>query len=183
MTELPRHPGGPRTAIAKRLDVLDTKRATSFAAFIQLGDGGPIPCWGAIAEQFDAEFTEDDERMVVLSALIEEGDRRALLLFLHLARPRPAILARMARRARKLPLSVQRALISLPEAEDAVQRSLKRFAPSVQAFYRGDAQAVVREHERFEDRIRELLAFRYFVPDTFDPREEPPANTDPDEAA
>jgi len=172
MTKQRRNDAGPRISIARRLDALDTEKTRGFATFIREGDDSPIPCWGAIADQFDAEFTDDDARMTVLDSLVEEGDRRALYLFVHLARSREKLLARMARRARKLPLSIQRALASLPEAEAVVEKSLKRFSPSAQAFYRGDREALAVENERFEYRIRELLAFRYYVPAPSDPREQ-----------
>ena len=163
---------GPRLSIARRFAALGSKSAKSYASYIQGGDDGRIPCWGAIAERFDSDFGTDEERLGVLDALIEEGDRRALFLFVHLARAKPDLLGKLVRRARRLPLSVQQCLVSLPEAAECVRSQLKHFSPAVQSAYRNDPDSLTRHQERFENRICELLAFRFYVPDTCDPRGE-----------
>ncbi len=161
---------GPRMSLSRRFEALSSESAKSYAGYIQAGDDGRIPCWGAIAERFDSDFGTDDERLEVLDALIEEGDRRALFLFVHLARSRPELLAKLIRQARRLPMSVQQCLISLPEAAECVRSQLKHFSPAVQSAYRNDPDSLKRNQERFENRIRELLAFRFYIPDTCDPR-------------
>ena len=172
---------GPRSSIARRLDALGTEAASGYASYIRAGDDGRIPCWGAIAERFDSDFESDEQRLEVLDALSEEGDRRALFLFVHLARSRPSLLSDLVSRARSLPTSVQRALISLPEVSDTVAPQLKHFSASVQSAYRNDPDSLRRDSERFENRIRELLAFRFYIPDARDARSE--AGADPEEAA
>ncbi len=172
---------GPRISIARRLDAIASESAKSYASYIQAGDDGRVPCWGAIAERFDSDFGTADERLQILEALIEEGDRRPLFLFVHLARSKPELLGKLIRRARRLPLSVQQCLISLPEAAECVRSQLKHFSPAVQSAYRNDPDSLKRDQERFENRIRELLAFRFYVPDTCDPQGE--GATEPGEIA
>ena len=168
----------PRISIARRLEALPSESAKSYACYIQAGDDGRMPCWGAIAERFDSDFETDEERLDILDALIEEGDRRPLFLFVHLARSRPELLGKLIRQARRLPLSVQQCLVSLPEAAECVRSQLKHFCPAVQSAYRNDPNSLKRDQERFENRIRELLAFRFYVPDICDPQGEGDAGSE-----
>jgi hypothetical protein len=167
---------GPRIAIARRLEAIGTEAASGYARFIQAGEDGRIPCWGAITERFDSDFPTDEERVRVLDSLIEEGDRRPLYLFIHLARSRPSLLEKLVERARRLPDSVQRVLIALPETSELVRSRLKQFSAPIQSAYRNEPQSLQRDQERFENRIRELLAFKFYIPDVGDAREERPVS-------
>ncbi|MBM4320821.1 MAG: hypothetical protein FJ125_12925, partial [Deltaproteobacteria bacterium] len=73
----------PRETLSARIAALDLPQARGYADFIRTGDpGGPVPCWGAIAERFQREFKSAADRKALWNVLLDEGDRRPLLLFL-----------------------------------------------------------------------------------------------------
>jgi len=164
----------PRTSISARLEKIGVGRAAEYAQFIRGGEQDkPLPCWGAIAERFTQDFVSASERLVVLDELIQEGDKRPLFLFIHTAQQDTELLEGLIGRAGALPVSVQRALVALPEAADLVPSRLDKFGPVAQALWKRGAEALYRENEVFEARTAELLSFRFYVPDEFDPLVEP----------
>jgi hypothetical protein len=166
-------PTVPRQSLADRFSSLPLAQAKALAGYMLQGDpGGPVPCWGAIAARFERDFPEDSQRLALLPALIEEGDARALLLFVYSSRARPAVLAVLAAELARLPPAVQRALASLDEAREQVQAALDALSPAVRQVFEAGEEARRREREQFEARVAQLLAFRFFVPDTVDPARE-----------
>ncbi len=135
----------PRTSISARLEKIGVGRAAEYAQFIRGEEQDkPLPCWGAIAERFAQDFVSASERLVVLDELVQEGDKRPLFLFIHTARQDTELLDR-----------------------------LDKFGPVAQALWKRGAEALYRENEVFEARTAELLSFRFYVPDEFDPLVEP----------
>jgi hypothetical protein len=164
----------PRGSISNRIAALDVGEAKSYADFIRRGDpDGPIPCWGAITERFLQTFSTDDQRLAVLDQLIEEGDRRPLYLFLETSRQRPKLLEALAARAAELPISVQRALVAVPEVATYIAASLDALDPSARRVWDGGEVLKKSERELLAGRVGQLMSFRYFVPDAFDPHDEP----------
>ncbi|MFH1690576.1 MAG: hypothetical protein ABIE42_10140 [Candidatus Eisenbacteria bacterium] len=163
----------PRESLSERIAGLDIAEAKTFAAFIREGDlDMPTPCWGAIATRFEDVFASDEDRLAVLNALIAEGDRRPLDLFLQVNRKRPALLASLCERADELPAPVQCALIAIPEAALFVEEALERFGPDARRLWEGDESLRRTECEQLRSRIGQLMSFQYYVPDDFDPRDE-----------
>ena len=164
----------PRASLSTRIGSLDLSKAKTYADFLRDGDpDGPVPCWGAITRRFVEAFTTDGERLSVLDQLIAEGDRRPLLLFIDTSRQRPELLAAMCERAAELPLTVQRALVATPEAEVFVENTIEMFQPAARRVWDGGEETKRAERQLLESRVGELMSFQYFVPDTFDPRDEP----------
>jgi len=164
----------PRESLSARIEALEIPQAKSYAEFIRKGEAsGPVPCWGAIAERFEESFARDDERKAVWTALVEEGDRRPLLLFLHANRKRPGVLAQVLEDAHRLPPSIQRILVSLPELASEIPAHLDKLAPAARQLFEAGPVALAREREMMEARVAQLTAFRYYVPDAFDPAHEP----------
>ncbi len=164
----------PRDSISARLKKLRTKGAKGYADFIKEGDSdGHIPCWGAITERFEATFKTDKRRLEILDELLKEGDPRPLLLFLHISEDRPALLQALCEQAALLPVSAQRSLIAIPKAEPFIEANLKQFSSAARAVWANGEATLKKERQHSAARIGELMAFRYFVPDSFDPREEP----------
>ena len=164
----------PRNSISARLKKLRTKGAKSYADFIKEGDpDGHIPCWGAITERFEATFKTDKKRLEILDELLKEEDPRPLFLFLYTSEDRPALLQALCEQAALLPTSAQRSLIAIPKAEPFVEANLKHFSSTARAVWARGEAALKKERRHSAARIGELMAFRYFVPDSFDPREEP----------
>ena len=171
---MPRHPNHtPRESLSTGIEALDLQRAQGFADFIRTGDpDGPVPCWGAIAERFQQEFTSSDDRTAIWNLLVEEGDRRALLLFMSVSRDRPEVMAQVLDDAHRLPVALQRALVSFDELTQSVADHLEHLDPAARQLFEAGAGARDRERELFEARLGQLLAFRYYVPDRFDPADE-----------
>ena len=164
----------PRGSISNRIATLDVGEAKAYADFIRDGDpDGPVPCWGAITERFLQTFSTDEQRLAVLDQLIEEGDRRPLYLFLETSRQRPKLLEALAARVGELPVTVQRALVATPEAATYVAASLDKLAPSARRVWDGGEALKKSERELLAGRVGQLMSFRYFVPDAFDPHDEP----------
>lgn len=166
----------PRESLSTRIGALELGKAKAYAAFIREGaPDGPVPCWGAITKRFVEAFATDAERLDVLDQLIAEGDRRPLFLFLDTSRTRPKLLEALCARVGELPVSVQRALVAMPEAATYVASSLERLDPSARLVWDGGEDSKRAERELLAGRVGELMAFQYFVPDTIDPRQEPPS--------
>ena len=166
----------PRESLSTRIGALELGKAKAYADFIREGDpDGPVPCWGAITKRFVEAFATDAERLAVLDQLIAEGDRRPLFLFLDTSRKRPKLLEALCARVSELPVSVQRALVAMPEAATYVAASLERLDPSARLVWDGGEDSKRAERELLAGRVGELMAFQYFVPDTIDPRQEPPS--------
>lgn len=166
----------PRESLSTRIGALNLGKAKAYADFIREGDpDGPVPCWGAITQRFVEAFATDTERLAVLDQLIAEGDRRPLFLFLDTSRKRPKLLEALCARVGELPVSVQRALVAMPEAATYVAASLERLDPSARLVWDGGEDSKRAERELLAGSVGELMAFQYFVPDTIDPRQEPPS--------
>lgn len=172
-------PPVPRDSLSARFAALDSTAAKGFADYVRAGDaGGPIPCWGALAERFQQDFKKVADRKAAWDALLEEGDRRALLLFLHLNRDRPEVMARVLEQADRLSPALQRALVSFEEVSDQISAHLAKLGPAARQVFEAGADVLAREREQVAARIAQLTTFRYFVPDPQDPANEPPAVTD-----
>ena len=168
----------PRTLLSDRIETLSLPQAKGYADFIRTGDpDGPVPCWGALAERFDQDFPKSEDRKALWNVLVEAEDRRPLLLFLHTNRGRPDVMAKVLADAHRLSPALQRALVSLDEVADLVPDHLDKLDPAARQLFEAGAGARAREQELVEARVAALTAFRYFVPDKFDPASEPGAGT------
>lgn len=168
----------PRETLAARIAALDLPQARGYADFIRTGDpGGPVPCWGAIKERFQREFKSAADRRALWNVLLEEGDRRPLLLFLDANRDRPEVMAKVLEDAGRLPPALQRALVSFAEVADQLPAHLDKLDPAARQVFEAGLEAIAAEREQVEARIAQLTAFRYFVPDRADPAREPGPDT------
>ena len=62
---MPPSPQTLRQNLADRIEALAAPSAGTFAGFVRQGDpDGPTPCWGAIAERFDTDFTDNAQYWV-----------------------------------------------------------------------------------------------------------------------
>jgi hypothetical protein len=163
----------PRETLSARIGALALPQAMGYADFIRTGDpGSPIPCWGAIADRFAQDFKSTADRKALWGVLLEEGDRRPLLLYLHANRDRPEVMAMVLEQAARLPPALQRALVSFEEVADLLPAHLDKLDPAARQLFEAGPEALGREREQFATRIAQLTAFRYFVPDQRDPANE-----------
>ncbi|PIE65593.1 MAG: hypothetical protein CSA24_02420 [Deltaproteobacteria bacterium] len=164
----------PRKTLSARIEALDLPQAKNYADFIRAGDAnGPVPCWGAIAERFQADFDKTADRKALWDVLLAEGDRRPLLLYLHVNRDRPEIMAQVLKDVGRLPRALQRVLVSFSEVADQLPAHLDKLDPAARQLFEAGPEVLDREREQVEARIAQLTAFRYFVPDQMDPVKEP----------
>ncbi len=156
-----------------RFRTLRGERVRAFARAIEepAPESGRLVCWGELARRFDVAFTTDEERIESLSVFLNERDLRALLLFAHAARERPTVLETMLARASELPITIQRALVTMVDSATLSPTVLDGLSASArQLIDEGDA-AIDREREIVEARIAELLSFGIVAPDFADPRD------------
>lgn len=162
-----------RERFASRFRTMRGEHVRAFARAIEepAPESGRLVCWGELARRFEAAFTTDEQRIESLAAFVIERDLRALLLFAHAARENPTVLDAMLERASELPISIQRALVTMvdpsmlsPNVRDGLAASARQLLDE------GDA-AIGREREVVEARIAELLSFGIVAPDSVDPRE------------
>ena len=164
----------PRDTLSERIEGMSLPQAKRYADFIRAGDpDGPIPCWGAIAERFEEEFTRNADRKALWNILVEAEDRRPLLLFLHVNRGRPGVMAKVLEDVNRLSVPLQRALVSLDEVASEVPKHIHQLDPAARQLFEAGPEPRKREREMFEERVARLRAFRFFVPDSFDPASEP----------
>ncbi len=163
-------PDQPREALATRIATLtEVPAATAYADFIRQGDGGPIPCWGAIEARFAQEFKRDEDRLALWNVLVEAEDRRALLLFIEQSVAHPEVLAKIAADAHRLPPATQRALVGIDEAVGFLRKTAQQLDPAARQLLE-DEDARCRERTLMQSRVAQLRAFQYFIPDTIDPQ-------------
>lgn len=150
-----------RAAMAYIFDAVGAASGADFARFLR-GDGATAPpCWGAIAQQFDATFVEDGPRIDVLEALFDLGERRALLLFMEINRGRPTVLAALLRFAPRLAPAEQRALVAIVlhdgivKIDEAARGALH---PGARELLGAPGRALASERELFEARVGALRA-------------------------
>lgn len=157
-------PASSRLELSNLIEAVELPQATGFADFIRIGDaGGPLPCWGAITERFDQDFSTTDERTALWATIVEARDIRAQILFLHVNRARPEVMAQIISDAPRLPRLVQRALVSIDELAELIGDHLDRLDPAARQLWEAGPEPRARERELFEARVAELMAFRYFV--------------------
>lgn len=163
----------PRDELSRRFEKMSSPKIKAYAAFIAHGEQGqPIPCWGGIADHFVEHFDSDEDRIAIWSVIVNAGDRRPLLLFIGHNLDRPAVMAQVVKDAHLLPVSLQRALASLDELGDLIDKQLETIAPAAQQLREADPEVRKREREMFDERLARLRAFRFFVPDDVDPADE-----------
>lgn len=160
----------PRAHIAAHLETQASPKAAAFAAFVRgEATNAPVPCWGAIFDRFATDYASNAERLEALDKLIAAGDRRALLLFLELAKADEGLRAGLIARAPQLPPSVQRALVALDGMDQALAPVADQLVRSAQQLI-GDDEARRKELQEHDARVAELLSFRFFSPDDPAPR-------------
>lgn len=174
-----------RERFASRFRALRGERVRAFARAIEepSPESDRLVCWGELARRFEAAFTTDEERIESLSVFLNERDLRALLLFAHAARERPTVFEAMLVRASELPITIQRALLTMVEPSTLSSTVRDGLAASArQLLDEGDA-AIGRERELVEARIAELLSFGIIAHDSVDPRQSGADGSHVDESA
>lgn len=162
-----------RERFATRFRALRGEHGRAFARAIDESEPetGRLVCWGELARRFESAFTSDEQRIEALSVLVGERDLRALLLFANVARSRPAVLDVLLARAGELPITIQRALVTMVDPSVFTEDIRDSLATSAQQLLDDGDSAIAREREIVDSRIAELLSFGLIAPDSIDPRE------------
>ena len=135
----------------------------AFAEAIFEREGDRIACWGNLADYVLAHLDRDDDRIALWRALVDVGDCRPLLVFLDLNRDRPAVLRAALEDVARLPLTVQRALVSMPEAESHLEVALPHLSAGALELVT-DADARARDRALYESHMASLRAHRAAAP-------------------
>jgi hypothetical protein len=135
----------------------------AFADAILAREGDRVACWGNLADYVLAHIERDDDRIALWGALVEVGDRRSLLVFLDLNRDRPKVIRAALEDVSRLPVTIQRALVSMAEAEPHLKVALPHLGPAALELV-ADAEACGRDRTLYEAHMSALRAQRAAAP-------------------
>jgi hypothetical protein len=155
----------PRIALGAALGSRAGAATTAFARVVSgEGSDGDPPCWGELAEHFDAILTTDEARIDAFEALRAAGDLGALLLFLDLNRVRAGVLAHVWTVVHTLPATIQCAFVSLVEWTNVSPELAARLHPAARRLLT-DPEARARDHEHYAAHVGALRALRTRLPE------------------
>ncbi|MFW5740471.1 MAG: hypothetical protein ACOC1F_08900 [Myxococcota bacterium] len=138
-----------RESLAERVARIGTTSAKALAEFAsRTGANGAQPCWGAIAEHIEKNMVDDASLESLWRAMVEVGDSRPQLVLLSILKDKPKLIELAARDEGRVSPVVRQALTALRVPENT------------------------ESNRGFETRVNELLAVRYFVPDSVEPQRE-----------
>jgi hypothetical protein len=138
-----------RKSLADRVERIGTRSAKALAEFAsRTGAKGELPCWGAIADHIEKNVVDDASLESLWRAMVEVGDSRPQLVLLSILKDKPKLIELAARDEGNVSPVVRQALTALRVPDDT------------------------ESNRGFETRVNELLAVRYFVPDSVEPENE-----------
>ncbi len=138
-----------RESLAERVARIGTTSAKALAEFASRTSAkGALPCWGAIAEHIEKNMVDDASLESLWRAMVEVGDSRPQLVLLSILKDKPKLIELAARDEGRVSPVVRQALTALRVPENT------------------------ESNRGFETRVNELLAVRYFVPDSVEPKRE-----------
>jgi len=138
-----------REALTSRVAAVGTPAAKALAAFVaKKAANGAVPCWGAIADEVKKSLNDDASIEALWKAMVTDGDPRPQLVLLSILKDRPKLVAMAQADQASVGPVVRQALQALGDPNDA------------------------ESNRGFQARINELLAVKYFVPDSVEPKNE-----------
>ena len=138
-----------RDGLASRVAAIGTSAAKALADFVtKPGTDGAVPCWGAIVDKVSQDLNDDSSLEAMWKSMVGAGDPRPLILLLNMFKGRSNLLELAMRDEARVPPVVRQALAALRDPKD------------------------IDANRGFATRVNELLAFRYFMPDSVDPKNE-----------
>jgi hypothetical protein len=154
----------PRVTIGAALGARTSEAAAVFLRVIGSShpESGP-PCWGDLAEHFEAILRTDEARVDVFEGLRVAGDLGALVLFLDLNRDRIGVLVHVWSVAPELPATIQCALVALLEWSNVSPELAARLHPAARALLT-NAAARARDREFYAAQAGALRALRTRLP-------------------
>jgi hypothetical protein len=158
----------PRASIVAALLTRAVQAALAFARVVSPGGEAMPPCWGDLADHFNAILATDEARIEVFEALRTVGDLGALVLFLDLNRTRPAVLQHVWSVAQALPATTQCALVSLDESASVASEVAAKLHPAARLLL-ADTAARARDHEMYAAHAASLRAQRTRLPQVTEP--------------
>jgi len=147
-----------RSTLARAIERIEGSDAQGFAQFLCTHDGEALPCWRRIVSHF-AETFDQDQQLEVWRVLLDVGDPRPLMLFIHLHHDDGAMLQRLLPDARRLPMFLQRYLAAFDTIRDNVKLdgSSVWFDPEAQQIFEAGEKIHARERERLEVKVHRLM--------------------------
>jgi hypothetical protein len=158
----------PRASIGAALHARACKAVLGFARVVSGEGETTAPCWGDLADHFNALLATDEARIEVFEALRTVGDLGALVLFLDLNRARPAVLQHVWSVAQALPATTQCALVSLDEWAPVSSEVAAKLHPAARLLL-ADPAARARDHEMYAAHAAALRAQRTRLPQVSEP--------------
>ncbi len=138
-----------REALTSRVAAVGTPAAKALAAFVaKKGSNGAVACWGAIADEVKKSLNDDASIEALWKAMVTDGDPRPQLVLLSILKDRPKLVAMARADQANVGPVVRQALQALGDPNDA------------------------EANRGFQARTNELLAVKYFVPDSVEPKNE-----------
>ena len=147
-----------RSILAHAIERIEGSDAKGFAQFLYTHDGEALPCWDRIVARF-VEIFDHDQQLEVWRVLLEVGDPRPLMLFIHLHQNNSAMLQHLLPDARRLPVVLQRYLAGFEAIRDnaKLDGSSVWFDPEAQQIFEAGEKIRTRERERFDVKVHRLM--------------------------
>ena len=158
----------PRASISAALRTRTGQAALAFERVVSSAGEAMPPCWGDLADHFDAILATDEARVEVFEALRTVGDLGALVLFLDLNRTWPAVIQHVWSVAGTLPATTQCALVSLDETTPVSADVAAKLHPAARLLL-ADPAARARDHEMYAAHAAALRALRTRLPQVTEP--------------
>jgi len=121
---------------------------------------GRLACWGDLVEYVRAHFQSDDDSLALWRVLTDVGDRRPQLLFLDVHRARPGVLRGVLGDVARIPVAVQCALVSMPEAEPLLAALPSELSPAAREIATATPTVRVRERAIYDAHVGSLRSRR-----------------------
>jgi len=152
----------PREWFTNRFRKITISKAKKFVDFMKDGEDGRLPCWGSAIEYIDEEFKTDRQRIAIWPAFVESDDWRAQLLFINICRTRPAVIEEILKDVDKLPIHIQRAIVSMDELKEQIEPQLSNFHPAASQLAEAEPEVLERERQVVGAKIGKYVGMRYF---------------------
>ena len=154
-----------REFYVEALEESESPEVREFARYLgEKSQDGSRPCWGGAAAHALKTFESGRTRIALWKELLRTQEENALLLFIKLYVDNLEVMEAVLSDAGKLPITVQRALVSIDEIGNKLDQHLPKFSQKARDFRSASAEDKRRERASFDTRTSGLLFVKMLSP-------------------